>query len=247
MSFEGKTVVITGAARGIGRAIAYEFAKNKANIVINYHGNEAGALETKKTCEELGANAIICKADVAKDEDCKCLIDTAMESYGRVDVLVNNAGITKDKLMMAMKEEDFDQVINANLKGTFLCTKYATKIMMKQRYGRVINLSSVVGLRGNAGQVNYSASKAGIIGLTKSAAKELATRNITVNAIAPGMIETDMTNVLPDKIKDAMLSQIPVARVGTGEDIANAVLFFADEKASYVTGQVICVDGGMAI
>lgn len=247
MNFAEQSAVVTGASRGIGRAIAVMLAKNGANVLINYSGNEQAAMETANECESYGVKIFVYKADVSKSEECKAMIDKAVEIFGRVDILVNNAGITRDKLMMAMKDEDFDSVINTNLKGTFNCMKAVSKIMMKQRYGRIINLSSVVGVRGNAGQSNYSASKAGVIGLTKSAAKELASRNITVNAVAPGMIQTDMTDVLPDKVKEAMLSGIPAGRVGTPEDIANAVAFFAAKEAEYVTGQIICVDGGMAV
>lgn len=243
----GRVAVVTGAGRGIGRAIAVRMACEGADVVVNYSGSEAAALETVKMCEEKGAKAIAVKADVSKTDECLALIDTAVNEFGKVDILVNNAGITKDKLMMAMKDEDFDFVINVNLKGTFNCMKFASKIMMKQRYGRIVNLSSVSGVRGNAGQANYSASKAGVIGLTKAAAKELASRNITVNAVAPGMIDTEMTAVLPDKVKAAMIESIPVKAAGKPEDIANAVSFFASEKASYVTGQIICVDGGMAV
>lgn len=242
-----RVAVVTGASRGIGRAIAARLASEGASVIVNYSGSKDAADETVKLCEENGAKAIAVKADVSKSEECQMLIDKAMEEFGRIDILVNNAGIIKDKLMMAMKEEDFDAVINVNLKGTFNCMKIASKIMMKQRYGRIINLSSVSGVRGNAGQANYSASKAGVIGLTKAAAKELASRNITVNAVAPGMIDTEMTAVLSDKVKEAMVESIPMKAAGKPEDIANAVSFFASEKASYVTGQIICVDGGMAV
>lgn len=273
MNLQGQTAIVTGAGRGIGRAIAVELASLGANVIVNYAGNEAAALETVKLCGEeyekqsfqaeidhvkgnitnetmTEANrvkAIAVKANVADCKECEVLMQTAMDNFGAVDILVNNAGITRDKLMMAMKEEDFSEVIDVNLKGTFYCMKLASKIMMKQRYGRIINLSSIVGLRGNAGQANYAASKAGVIGLTKSAAKELASRNITVNAVAPGMIETDMTNVLPEKVKEAMLNEIPAKRAGTPEDVAKAVAFFAAKEAEYITGQVLCVDGGMAV
>lgn len=245
--FSNQTVLVTGAGRGIGRATALMFAGYGANVVINYNGNEAAAEETAKMCKELGAKTLVYKANVSDSQECKDMVDRAVEEFGRIDVLVNNAGITKDKLMMAMKDEDFDSVISTNLKGTFNCMKFVSKVMMKQRYGRIINLSSIVGVRGNAGQANYSASKAGVIGLTKSAAKELASRNITVNAVAPGMIETDMTDVLSDKVKESMLSSIPAGRIGNGADVANAIAFFADKDTSYITGQVICVDGGMAV
>lgn len=247
MDLKGQAAVVTGASRGIGRAIAVELAKCGADVVVNYSGNEAAANETVALCLEYGVKAIAVKADVSESDECGGMIDKAVEEFGKIDILVNNAGITRDKLMMAMSDADFDDVINTNLKGTFNCMKLVSKLMMKQRYGRIINLSSVVGVRGNAGQANYSASKAGVIGLTKSAAKELASRNITVNAVAPGMIETDMTNVLSDKVKEAMLGEIPAKRIGSPEDVANAVAFFAAKESSYVTGQVICVDGGMAV
>ncbi|MBQ3544372.1 MAG: 3-oxoacyl-[Lachnospiraceae bacterium] len=241
----GQVAVVTGASRGIGRAIALELAKRGADVVVNYSGNQALADETVKICEEAGVKAIAVKANVAKLDECQVMIDEAVKEFGKVDILVNNAGITKDKLIMAMSEQDFDDVISVNLKGAFNCMKLVTKMMMKQRYGRIINISSVVGVSGNAGQANYSASKAGIIGLTKSAAKELASRNITVNAVAPGMIETDMTDVLNEKVKEAMLNQIPAKRTGKPEEVANTVAFFAMKESAYVTGQVICVDGGM--
>ncbi|MBQ3584983.1 MAG: 3-oxoacyl-[Lachnospiraceae bacterium] len=247
MELKEQTAVVTGASRGIGRTIAVELAKCGANVVVNYSGNEAAANETVKMCEEAGGKAIAIKADVSKTEECEAMMEQAVAEFGKIDILVNNAGITRDKLLMAMKEADFDDVIATNLKGTFTCMRIVSKLMMKQRYGRIINLSSVVGVRGNAGQANYSASKAGVIGLTKSAAKELASRNITVNAVAPGMIETDMTGVLSEKVKEAMLNDIPAKRIGTTQDVANAVLFFASKEASYVTGQILCVDGGMAV
>ncbi|MBE5926281.1 MAG: 3-oxoacyl-[acyl-carrier-protein] reductase [Lachnospiraceae bacterium] len=247
MDIKGQSAIVTGASRGIGRAIAIELAKNGANVLVNYSGSEAAAKETAEECKKYGVNAIIYKADVSNTEEVNGMVEKAAEAFGNIDILVNNAGITRDKLVMAMTEEDFDAVININLKGTFNCTKVVSKLMMKQRYGRIINISSVIGVRGNAGQTNYAASKAGIIGLTKSVAKELASRNITVNAIAPGMIETDMTDVLSDKVKEAMLSTIPAKRAGKPEDIANAVAFLASKEASYITGQTICVDGGMAV
>ncbi len=243
--FEGKTVVVTGGGRGIGRAVAVAFAKEGANVVINYAGREEGALETLALCKESGAEAICVKADVSKEEDCKRLFDEARAAFGEVLILVNNAGITKDKLLIGLTEEDFMSVLEVNLKGTYLSTKIAVKDMMKKRYGRIINLSSVVGVHGNAGQSNYAASKAGVIGFTKSVAKEFASRGITVNAVAPGMIETDMTDAIPEAMYDAMLQQIPVKRIGKAEDIANGVLFLASEEASYITGQVLTIDGGL--
>ncbi|MBQ8633915.1 MAG: 3-oxoacyl-[Lachnospiraceae bacterium] len=216
-------------------------------VAINYAGNEAAAKETESLCAEYGVKTLVIKADVSDAESCKAMIEQVKEAFGKIDILVNNAGITKDKLMIGMSETDFMDVINTNLKGSFLCMQLVSKLMIKQRYGRIINLSSVVGLHGNAGQVNYAASKAGVIGMTKSAAKELASRNITVNAVAPGMIETDMTAVIPEKAKEAMMAGIPMGRAGKPEDIANVVAFLASEEASYMTGQVVSVDGGMGV
>ena len=247
MNLAGQTAIVTGASRGIGREIAITLAKKGANIVINFSGNEEAASEIVRLCMENGVKAFSYKADVSKIEECEAMFEKAVQEFGSVEILVNNAGITKDKLLIAMSDEDFSDVININLKGTFNCTKLAAKLMMKKRYGRIINLSSVVGVRGNAGQVNYSASKAGVIGMTKSAAKELASRNITVNAVAPGFIETDMTEVLSDKVKENMINEIPLKRAGSVEDVANAVAFFASVNSSYITGQVMCVDGGMAV
>lgn len=247
MDLTGKSALVTGASRGIGRAIAVALAKAGADVAINYAGNEAAAKQTEEICAAYGVNTLVFKADVANAEECKVMIDCVKEHFGKIDILVNNAGITKDKLMIGMSEDDFMEVINTNLKGSFLCMQMVSKLMLKQRYGRIINLSSVVGLHGNAGQVNYAASKAGVIGMTKSAAKELASRNITVNAVAPGMIETDMTAVIPEKAKEAMMGSIPAARAGKPEEIADAVAFLASDKAAYITGQVISVDGGMGI
>ena len=212
-----------------------------------YAGNEAAAAETVSACEALGAKALAVKCDVADGEQVKALMDEAVKAFGRIDILVNNAGITRDGLLMMMKEADFDAVISANLRGTFLCMKAVARTMMKQRYGRIVNLSSVVGLRGNAGQVNYAASKAGVIGMTKSLAKELASRGVTVNAVAPGFIDTDMTAAMPEAAKTATLASIPMQRLGAPEDIAKAVAFLASDGAAYITGQVIAVDGGMAM
>lgn len=247
MSIKGQTALVTGAARGIGRGIAVKLASEGANVIVNYSGSEEAANETVKLCKEYGVEAVAIKADVSNGESVSAMFDEIVEKFSGIDILVNNAGITKDKLMMALKEEDFDRVIDVNLKGTFLCTKLASKLMMKKKYGRIINISSVVGVRGNAGQANYAASKAGVIGLTKSAAKELASRNITVNAVAPGFIATDMTDAIPEKIREQMLNDIPAKRAGSAVDVANAVAFFADSETSYVTGQIICVDGGMAV
>lgn len=247
MNFSEKTAVVTGGSRGLGRAICLELARGGANVVLCYAGNEAAANETVAACESLGAKAVAVRCDVSKEDEVKALMDAALKTFGRIDILVNNAGITKDGLLMMMKPEDFDAVIAANLRGAFLCMKAVARQMVKQRYGRIVNLSSVVGLRGNAGQVNYAASKAGVIGMTKSLAKELAGRNITVNAVAPGFIDTDMTAVLPEAAKEALLKTIPMARLGQPEDVARAVAFFAADETAYVTGQVLCVDGGMAV
>lgn len=247
MKFAGKTAVVTGGSRGLGRAVCLELAKGGANVVFCYAGNEAAAKETTAACEALGAKALAVRCNVAKADEVKALMDAAVKEFGRIDILVNNAGITRDGLLMMMKEEDFDAVIAANLKGTFLCMKAVSRIMMKQRYGRIVNLSSVVGLRGNAGQVNYAASKAGVVGMTKSLAKELASRGVTVNAVAPGFIATDMTAAMTDAAKEATLASIPLQRLGAPEDVAHAVAFLASDEAAYITGQVLCVDGGMAM
>ena len=247
MSFAGKTAVVTGGSRGIGRAICVELARRGANIVLCYAGNEAAAEETAALCREAGAQVLAVRCDVTDEAAVKALVKAALDSFGRVDILVNNAGVTKDGLLMAMSEADFDAVVDTNLKGAFLCTKAVCRAMMKQRYGRIVNLSSVVGLHGNAGQANYAASKAGVIGLTKSAAKELATRGVTVNAVAPGYIETDMTAVLPDSVKEKVQSAIPAMRLGAAEEVAQAVAFLCSDRAAYITGQVLAVDGGMSM
>lgn len=247
MDFGGKTAVVTGGSRGIGRAVCLELAKGGANVVLCYAGNETAANETVSACEALGAKALAVKCDVADSAQVKALMDEAVKAFGRIDILVNNAGITRDGLLMMMKEDDFDAVISANLRGTFLCMKAVSRLMMKQRYGRIVNLSSVVGLRGNAGQVNYAASKAGVIGMTKSLAKELASRGVTVNAVAPGFIDTDMTAAMTESSKTATLAAIPMQRLGAPEDVARAVAFLASDSAAYITGQVLAVDGGMAM
>ena len=247
MNFSGKTAIVTGGSRGLGRAICLELAKGGANVVFCYAGNETAAQETLAACEALRAKAAAVCCDVTDAEADLTLVKTTVNLFGRVDILVNNAGITRDGLLLTMKEADFDAVIAANLKGAFLCMKAVARQMVRQRYGRIVNLSSVVGLRGNAGQVNYAASKAGVIGMTKSLAKELAGRNITVNAVAPGFIDTDMTAALTETAKNAALGSIPMGRMGTPENVAKAVAFLAGEDAGYITGQVLAVDGGMSM
>ena len=247
MNFAGKTAVVTGGSRGLGRAVCLELAAGGANVALCYAGNENTAKETVAACEALGAKALAVRCNVADSGEVKALMDTAVQAFGRIDILVNNAGITRDGLLMMMREDDFDDVIDTNLKGTFLCMKVVSRQMMKQRYGRIVNLSSVVGLRGNGGQVNYAASKAGVIGMTKSLAKELASRGVTVNAVAPGFMETDMTAAMPEAAKTATLAAIPMGRMGAAEDVAKAVAFLASEEAGYITGQVLAVDGGMAM
>ncbi|MBQ9442284.1 MAG: 3-oxoacyl-[Selenomonadaceae bacterium] len=247
MRLEGKIALVTGASRGIGRAVALKLATEGAKVAINFAGNLAKAEEVKAEIESNGGEALLVQGNVADFETVNEIIKKIVDAWGRIDILVNNAGITRDNLLLKMSEKDFDEVIATNLKGVFNCTKAVTKLMMKQRAGRIVNMSSVVALTGNAGQTNYAAAKAGIIGFTKSAAKEFAPRGITVNAIAPGFIGTDMTSAIPEKIKDEMLKNIPLGRFGNPEDVANAVMFFVSEDAAYITGQVICVDGGMAI
>ncbi|HWL12969.1 MAG TPA: 3-oxoacyl-[acyl-carrier-protein] reductase [Ureibacillus sp.] len=244
---EGKTAVVTGASRGIGRAIALQLAEEGANVVVNYSGSEDKALQVVEEIKNIGRNAIAVKANVSDNESVQNLMSQALEAFGSIDVLINNAGITRDNLIMRMKEDEWDDVISTNLKGVFLCTKAVTRQMMKQRAGRIINISSIVGVMGNAGQANYVAAKAGVIGLTKTTARELASRNILVNAIAPGFIETEMTDALPEDIKAAMLAQIPLAQLGQPEHIAKAVVFLASEDSSYMTGQVLHIDGGMVM
>lgn len=243
--FLGKNAIVTGASRGIGRAIAIKLAELGANVVLNYRSSEASVKEVADAIKEKGVKAIVVQGDVSKFEDAKKIIDTTIEKLGSLDILVNNAGITKDTLLMRMKEEDFDKVIDVNLKGVFNCTRHAIPKMMKQRSGKIINISSISGLLGNAGQVNYAAAKSGVLGLTKSLAREVASRGITVNAVAPGFIESDMTNVLSDKIKGEIIKNIPLRRIGKPEDIAETVAFLASPMANYITGQVISVDGGM--
>ncbi len=245
--FEKRVALVTGASRGIGRAIALQLAKDGAHVIVNYNGSEAAAAETGKMIEEAGGNYTLSKFNVADAEETESAMKALIAECGRLDILVNNAGITKDGLLMKMSDEDFDAVINVNLKGTFHTIKVASRQMMKQRYGRIVNLSSVSGVMGNAGQANYSSSKAGVIGLTKSVARELASRGITANAIAPGFIATDMTAAMPEAVLETASKQIPLGYIGKPEDIAAAVSFLASEAAGYITGQVLCVDGGMAI
>lgn len=247
MTMKESVALVTGGSRGIGRAICLELARRGAAVAVNYAGNEQAARETVEACRALGVEAEAFQADVADPAACEELVKAVKDRFGRLDILVNNAGITRDGLLMTAKEEDFSRVLDTNLKGAYFCMKAASKVMMRQRYGRIINMSSIVGLRGNAGQANYCASKAGLIGLTKSLAKELAARKVTVNAVAPGFIDTDMTAVLSEQAKEAMLATIPMAKLGQPEDVAHAVAFFASDEAAYITGQVLCVDGGMAV
>lgn len=242
-----QTAIVTGGSRGIGRAVAVRLAKDGMNLVINYRGNSAAAEETERMCRELGAEVLLVQGDVSRAEDCEKLAAQAKEAFDRVDVLVNNAGITRDGLLARMTEEDFRAVLDVNLVGPWNMMKAVNRIMMKQRYGRIVNLSSVTGLMGNMGQTNYAAAKAGILGMTKSYAREVASRGITVNAVAPGFIDTDMTEAMPEGAKDKIITGIPMGRTGKPEDVAEAVAFLASEQAGYITGEVLRVDGGMAM
>lgn len=241
-----KVVIVTGGTRGIGKEVALKYAQNGYDVAINYVSTVD--VETiKKEFTDLGVDILLEPADVSNSTEVQEFVDKVMEKFGRIDVLVNNAGVTRDNLLMRMSEEDFDLVININLKGTFLVTKAVTKYMMKQRYGSIVNISSVVGVAGNSGQCNYSASKAGIIGFTKSVAKELASRNIRSNAIAPGFIATNMTEVLPDNVKESINASIPLKRMGSPKEVANLIYFLGSDESSYITGQIINVDGGMVM
>lgn len=246
-SLKGKTAVVTGASRGIGRAIALKLAEMGANIVINCRSNSKSVEDIIAEIESKGGRAVAIQGDVSIFSQAENIMKKAVEIFGTLDILVNNAGITKDGLVLRMKEEDFDKVIEVNLKGAFNCIRHASIIMVKQKSGKIINLSSVVGVTGNAGQVNYAAAKAGIIGLTKSLARELASRGINVNAVAPGFIQTDMTEVLSDKVKENTLNSIPLKRFGTVEDVSNVVAFLCSSDSDYITGQVINIDGGMVM
>lgn len=244
---ENNVAIITGASRGIGRAIAIDLAANGCNVAINYSSNEELANEVLEEANKYIPNNIICKADVSKKNEVEQMADTAVSTFGKIDILINNAGITRDSLLLRMKEEDWDNVLDINLKGTFNCLQAISKIMIKNKNGRIVNISSVIGLKGNAGQANYAASKAGVIGLTAAAAKEFGSRNITVNAIAPGFIATDMTSSLSEKKLEDITKYIPLGRIGKPEDVAGLVSFLCSSKASYITGQVIRVDGGLIL
>jgi 3-oxoacyl-[acyl-carrier protein] reductase len=247
MNLDGRTALVTGASRGIGRAVALALAKTGANVVINYVSNARAGQKVAGEAERAGARVLLFQADVSRPEEAAELVQAGVDEFGRLDILVNNAGITRDNLLMRMQDEDWDAVLNVNLKGAFNTTRAALRYMLKARYGRIINISSIIGLRGNAGQANYAAAKAGLIGLTKSVAREIGSRNITVNAVAPGFILTEMTDKLPQEVRERMISEIPLGRFGTPEDVAALITFLASEAAGYITGQVIAVDGGMAI
>lgn len=247
MNLEGKAALVTGASRGIGREIAIELARQGCNVAVNFAGSEAKANEVVDEIKRLGREAFAVQCNVSDSEAVQAMVKETIAQFGSVDILVNNAGITKDNLLMRMKETEWDDVININLKGVFLCTKAVTRQMMKQRSGRIINISSIVGVSGNPGQANYVAAKSGVIGLTKTTARELAPRGITVNAIAPGFISTDMTDQLPEDVRNEMLKQIPLSRFGDPKDIAKTVTFVASDSASYMTGQTLHIDGGMVM
>ena len=245
--FEGKSAIVTGASRGIGREIALNLASEGARVAVNFSGSKDKAEEVVKMIIEMGGEAFAVQADVSNADSVKNMVDTTLEQFGSIDILVNNAGITKDNLLMRMKEEEWDDVININLKGVFLCTKGVTRQMMRQRAGKIVNVASIVGVSGNPGQANYVAAKAGVIGFTKTAAKELSSRNINVNAVAPGFISTDMTDTLSDDLKEQLLANIPLGKLGSPKDVAKTVLFLLSDDAAYITGQTIHVDGGMVM
>jgi 3-oxoacyl-[acyl-carrier protein] reductase len=247
MQLKGKTAVVTGGSRGIGRAITLKLASCGANVVVNYTRNSKAADEVVAEIEAMGSSGMAVKADVSIASEVENLVNEVLKTFGSIDILVNNAGITRDNLIIRMTEKEFDDVINTNLKGAFICTKAVSRVMIKQKSGKIINVSSVVGIVGNAGQSNYAAAKAGLIGFTKSMAKELAKRGINVNAVAPGFIQTDMTSVLPENVKEEFIKSIPLMRIGRPEDIAKTVLFLASEYSDYITGQVINIDGGMVM
>ncbi|SHJ95702.1 3-oxoacyl-[acyl-carrier-protein] reductase [Paramaledivibacter caminithermalis] len=247
MNLSGKTAIITGGSRGIGKAIAIKLAEKGANIVVNYTSNSNKAEEVVEEIKKMGREALAIKADVSNSEDVKNLVKEVEKNFSSIDILINNAGITRDTLLIRMKDDDWDKVMDVNLKGTFLCTKLVGKKMMKQRSGKIVNITSVVGIIGNAGQTNYSASKAGVIGFTKSSAKELASRGVNVNAVAPGFIETDMTEKLSEEVVKNYSKSIPLGKMGKPEDVANVVAFLCSEESDYLTGQVINVDGGMVM
>lgn len=247
MLLEGKVALVTGASRGIGREIALELAREGANVIVNYAGSEARANEVVEEIKGLGREAKAIQCNVGNNDEVQGMIKETIDLFGKIDILVNNAGITRDNLLMRMKEDEWDDVINTNLKGVFLCTKGVTRQMMKQRSGKIINISSIVGVSGNPGQANYVAAKSGVIGLTKTTAKELASRGINVNAVAPGFITTEMTDKLPEDVQSEMLKQIPLARFGEPQNVANVVIFLASSASDYMTGQTLHVDGGMVM
>lgn len=247
MKFQNRTALVTGGSRGIGRAVCIRLAQEGADVIINYAGNIEAAKETATQCETYGVRTMLIRADVSDRTECEQMFQEAMSFTGRIDILVNNAGITKDQLLLRMKPEDFEKVIRVNLTGCYNCLQLVAKIMLKQKFGRVINVSSVVGLRGNPGQINYAASKAAVIGMTKTMAKEFAMKNISVNAVAPGFIETDILSAMEDRAKEGMVGMIPAGRLGRPEEVAEAVAFFAHPENGYITGQVLCIDGGMAV